>query len=132
LRRGDEFSRGTERIASRSGGALLFVLAAYIVLGAAWSLWAHHGGWWIDALTSLGIVWFVLKEAREASDPRDQTLPTFDIEVRAADNRAHAFVASRCLGGARARGLLRVDVGDVRCRRDRLSERADGVLQGWP
>jgi len=131
LRRGEEFSRHAERIASRGGGALLFVLAAYIVLGAAWSLWAHHGGefsvpglivaavampvmyalarrkldvarelgsramradaiesitcgwlslvvvvglvanlllaaWWIDAVTSLGIVWFVLKEAREA------------------------------------------------------------------
>ena len=44
LRRGEEFSRHAERIASRSGGALLFVLAAYIVLGAAWSLWTHHGG----------------------------------------------------------------------------------------
>ena len=131
LRRGEEFSHQTERIASRIGGALLFVLAAYIVLGAAWSLWAHHGGefsvpglivaaaampimyalarrkldvagqlgsramraeavesitcgwlslvvvvglvanlvfaaWWIDAATSLGIVWFVVTEAREA------------------------------------------------------------------
>src|ERR1700674_2349190 len=44
LRRGEEFSRHAERIASRSGGALLFVLAAYIVLGAAWSLWTQHGG----------------------------------------------------------------------------------------
>ena len=131
LRGGEEFSRRAERIASRSGGVLLFVLAAYIVLGAAWSLWAHHGGefsvpglvvaaiamptmyvlarrkldvarqlgsramradaiesitcgwlslivvvglvanflfgaWWVDAVTSLGIVWFVVKEAREA------------------------------------------------------------------
>src|SRR5471032_1043990 len=44
LRHGEEFSKQAERIASRSGGALLFVLSAYIVLGAAWSLWAHHGG----------------------------------------------------------------------------------------
>src|SRR6202043_2523415 len=44
LRRGEEFSRHAERIASRSGGALLFGLAAYIVIGAAWGLWAHHGG----------------------------------------------------------------------------------------
>ena len=131
LRHGEEFSRRAERIASRTGGALLFVLAVYIVVGATWSLWAHHGGefsvpglvvaivampimyvlarrkldvarqlgsramradaiesitcgwlslvvvvglvahlllgaWWIDAVTSLGIVWFVLKEAREA------------------------------------------------------------------
>src|ERR1700680_1671983 len=44
LRRGEEFSKHAERIASRSGRGLLFVLATYIVLGAAWSLWAHHGG----------------------------------------------------------------------------------------
>jgi divalent metal cation (Fe/Co/Zn/Cd) transporter len=136
LRRGEKFSSRTERIASRTGGVLLFVLAAYIVLGAAWSLWAHHGGefsvpglvvtavaipvmyvlarqklkvarelgsgamradaiesitcgwlslvvvvglvanlligaWWVDAVTSLGIVWFVVKEAREAWSGED-------------------------------------------------------------
>jgi divalent metal cation (Fe/Co/Zn/Cd) transporter len=136
LRRGEAFSRHAERIASRAGGALLFALAAYIVCGATWSLWAHHGGefsvpglivaavampimyvlarrkldvarqlgsramradaiesitcgwlslvvvvglvanlllaaWWIDAVTSLGIVWFVLKEAREAWSGED-------------------------------------------------------------
>ncbi len=136
LRHGEEFSRRTEHIAGRIGGALLFLLAAYIVLGAAWSLWAHHGGefsvtglivaaaampimyvlarrkldvarqigsramradaiesltcgwlslvvvvglvanlllaaWWIDAVTSLGIVWFVVKEAREAWSDED-------------------------------------------------------------
>ena len=136
LRRGEEFSTHAERIASRSRGALLFVLAAYIVLGAAWSLWAHHRGefsvsglvvagvgvpimymlarrkvtvarqlgsramradaiesmtcgwlslvvvvglvanlllavWWIDAVTSLAIVWFVIKEAREAWSGED-------------------------------------------------------------
>lgn len=127
----EQFSGHTERIASRIGGALLFVLAVYIVLGAAWSLWVHHGGefsvpglivaamampimyvlarrkpdvarqlgsramradaiesitcgwlslvvvvglvanlllaaWWVDAVTSLAIVWFIVKEAREA------------------------------------------------------------------
>jgi divalent metal cation (Fe/Co/Zn/Cd) transporter len=131
LHRREEFSERIERIASRSGGALLFVLTAYIVIGAAWSLWTHHGGefsvpglivasvamplmyvlarrkldlarqlgsramradaiesitcgwlslvvvvglvanlllaaWWVDAVTSLAIVWFVVKEAREA------------------------------------------------------------------
>jgi len=136
LRRGQEFSTHAERVASRSGGALLFLLAAYIVTGAAWNLWAHHGGdvsvpglivaymamaimyalargklnvarqlgsramradaiesmtcgwlslvvvvglvanlllaaWWIDAVTSLGIVWFIIKEAREAWSGED-------------------------------------------------------------
>src|ERR1700736_4121552 len=37
LRRGEAFSRHAERFAGRSGGALLFMLAAYIVLGAAWA-----------------------------------------------------------------------------------------------
>jgi divalent metal cation (Fe/Co/Zn/Cd) transporter len=136
LRHGEEFSRHAERLASRCGGTLLFGLAAYIVIGAAWSLWTHHGGefsvpglivaavampimyvlarqklnvarrlgsramradaiesmtcgwlslvvvvglignlvlaaWWIDAVTSLGIVWFVVKEAREAWSGED-------------------------------------------------------------
>jgi divalent metal cation (Fe/Co/Zn/Cd) transporter len=131
LRHGRAFSEETERMASKIGGALLFALAAYIVVGAGRSLWTRHGeafslpglivavlavpimillarrkiaiaeqlgsramradavesitcgwlsvvvviglladlalgAWWIDAVTSLAIVWFVVKEAREA------------------------------------------------------------------
>ena len=29
------------------------------------------GAWWVDAVTSLGIVWFVVKEAREAWNGED-------------------------------------------------------------
>ncbi len=43
LRQGHEFSEDTERLASRIGGALLFALAAYVVLSAGWSLWTRHG-----------------------------------------------------------------------------------------
>jgi divalent metal cation (Fe/Co/Zn/Cd) transporter len=136
LQHGEEFSKQTERIAERTGGALLYALAAYIVFGAAWSLWTRRGGefsvlgliaavlaipimyglarrkldvatvlgsramrvdavesitcgwlsmvvvigllahlllgaWWIDAVTSLGIVWFVVKEAKEAWSGED-------------------------------------------------------------
>ena len=131
LRHGQAFSEGAERIASRLGGGLLFALAAFVVAGAAWSLWTRHGeafsipglvvallampimtllarrkmahatqlgsramradavesitcgwlslvvvvglladlqigAWWVDAVTSLALVWFVVKEAREA------------------------------------------------------------------
>jgi divalent metal cation (Fe/Co/Zn/Cd) transporter len=131
LRHGQAFSERAERTASKIGGGLLFALAAYIVAGAAWSLWTRHGGafslpglivallaipimtllarrkiaianqlgsramradavesitcgclslvvvvglivdlllgaWWVDAVTSLAIVWFVVKEGREA------------------------------------------------------------------
>ncbi len=131
LRHGEAFPAHAERVAQRVGGALLYALAAYIVVGAAWSFWTRHGGefslpgiilaalaipimyalarqkirvatslgsramradavesitcgwlssvvvvglaarvlvgaWWIDPVTSLAIVWFVVKEAREA------------------------------------------------------------------
>jgi divalent metal cation (Fe/Co/Zn/Cd) transporter len=136
LRHGQAFSERAERTASRIGGALLFALAAYIVAGAAWSLWTRHGesfslpglivavlampimillarrkisiaaqlgsramradaaesitcgwlslvvvvglvadflldAWWVDAVTSLAIVGFVVKEAREAWSGED-------------------------------------------------------------
>jgi divalent metal cation (Fe/Co/Zn/Cd) transporter len=136
LRHGQAFSESAERTASKIGGALLFALAAYIVAGAAWSLWTRRGeafslsglivallaipimtllarrkiaiatelgsramradavesitcgwlslvvvvglvadwligAWWIDAATSLSIVWFVVKEAREAWSGED-------------------------------------------------------------
>ena len=131
LRRGRAFSERAERTAGKIGGGLLFVLAAYIVAGAGWSLWTRHGetfsppglilamlampimallarskiaiatklgsramradaiesitcgwlslvvvigllaelglgAWWVDGVTSLAIVSFVLKEGREA------------------------------------------------------------------
>jgi hypothetical protein len=39
LRHGQKFSERAERIASRTGGALLFLLAVYIMAAAVWRLW---------------------------------------------------------------------------------------------
>jgi divalent metal cation (Fe/Co/Zn/Cd) transporter len=131
LRRGRAFSEKAERVAARGGGALLFALAAYVVAGAAFSLWQRQGAefstaglaltvaaipimyflarrklviaerlgsralradavesitcgwlslvvvlgltaqlafgaWWTDAVASLAIVYFLIKEGREA------------------------------------------------------------------
>ena len=131
LRHGQEFAETTERRASRIAGGLLFLLAAYIIVAATWSLATHQGEaftpigfavallampimyflsrrklavadalnsralradavesitcgwlafivvvgllldlilgtWWVDAVTSLVITLFVVKEAREA------------------------------------------------------------------
>lgn len=131
LQHGQAFSEKAERLASRIGGGLLFALAAYVVVSAAWSLWTHQGAefsipglvistlaipimqylarrkialadklgsramradamesitcgwlsfvvvvslvaravlgaWWVDPLASLAIVWFLVKEGREA------------------------------------------------------------------
>jgi divalent metal cation (Fe/Co/Zn/Cd) transporter len=43
LRRGGTFAEDAERMASRIGGALLLMLAAYVVGSAAWSLWNRDG-----------------------------------------------------------------------------------------
>ena len=131
LRRGQKFSERAEHIASRIGGALLFLLAIYITTAAVWRLWNGTGeefswpgfivaliaipamrylarrkidiaekigsralradameavtcgwlsfvvvvtlaaqwlvgAWWIDGVGSLAIVWFLVKEGREA------------------------------------------------------------------
>jgi divalent metal cation (Fe/Co/Zn/Cd) transporter len=131
LRHGQAFSERAERIASRIGGALLFVLAAYVTAAATWRIWsgtgeefswlglivalvaipamrwlAHRkiviadkigsralradaieavtcgwlslvvvvtlaaqwlvGAWWIDSVGSLAIVYYLVKEGREA------------------------------------------------------------------
>ncbi len=131
LRNGQIFAESAERKASRIGGGLLFVLAAYVVASAGWKLGTHQGAefsllgfilcilavpimyflsrrklalaeklgsralrtdavesitcgwlslvvvaalivqlvigaWWVDAVASLGIVWFLIREGREA------------------------------------------------------------------
>jgi divalent metal cation (Fe/Co/Zn/Cd) transporter len=43
IRRGSEFPVSVEQRASRMGGALLFVLAAYVLMSAAYSLWVREG-----------------------------------------------------------------------------------------
>ena len=131
LRRGQMFAESAEQKASRIGGSLLFVLAAYVIASAGWKLWTYQGAefsrpglilcmlaipimyflsrrklalaailgsralktdavesitcgwlslvvvvalivqlaigaWWVDAVFSLGIVWFLIREGREA------------------------------------------------------------------
>jgi divalent metal cation (Fe/Co/Zn/Cd) transporter len=131
LRYGQNFSERAERVASRVGGGLLFLLAAYVTAAALWQLWRGtgeefswpgfivaliaipamrylaqrkiaiaekigsralradameavtcgwlslvvvvslaaqwlFGAWWIDGVGSLAIVWFLVKEGREA------------------------------------------------------------------
>jgi divalent metal cation (Fe/Co/Zn/Cd) transporter len=43
LRHGQVFSERAERVASRIGGALLFLLAAYVTAAAVWHLWKGTG-----------------------------------------------------------------------------------------
>jgi divalent metal cation (Fe/Co/Zn/Cd) transporter len=46
-----------------------FWLSVVVVVGLVCNL--LFGVWWIDAVTSLGILWFVVREAREAWEGED-------------------------------------------------------------
>ena len=70
LRHGQGFSERAERTASRIGAVLLFTLAAYIVGGAAWSLWTRHGESFslpglIVAFLAMPIMTFLAHRVRE-------------------------------------------------------------------
>jgi len=43
LRHGEAFSERAERLAARVGGGLLYALAAYVAVAAAWGVWARPG-----------------------------------------------------------------------------------------
>jgi divalent metal cation (Fe/Co/Zn/Cd) transporter len=45
-------------------GVTCFYLSLVVVIGLA--VQAVSGAWWVDAVTSLGIVWFLIREGREA------------------------------------------------------------------
>ena len=131
LRRGRRFAEPAERLAARTASGLLFALAIYVVLAAAWQIWTRSGqsfslpglavtalampvmyvlakqkiavakelgsramradamesvtcgwlslvvvaglivqgltgAWWVDAMASAGITWFLVKEGWEA------------------------------------------------------------------
>jgi divalent metal cation (Fe/Co/Zn/Cd) transporter len=43
LRHNQSFAENAEKVASRIGGALLFLLAVYVVAAAGWKLWTRQG-----------------------------------------------------------------------------------------
>lgn len=62
LRHGQSFAEAAERAARRTGGALLFALAAYVVLAAGWSLWTRHGATFswpglVISLAAMPVMW---------------------------------------------------------------------------
>jgi divalent metal cation (Fe/Co/Zn/Cd) transporter len=73
LRRGQAFAEAAERTASRIGGALLFALAAYVVVAAGWSLWTRQGAEfsWPGLLVSLAaipIMWLLSRRKLRLAD----------------------------------------------------------------
>ena len=73
MRRGAEFPESIERRASRTGGVLLFVLAAYVVASAGYGLWVREGQAFSApglALTVLAIpvMWWLAKAKMRVAD----------------------------------------------------------------
>jgi divalent metal cation (Fe/Co/Zn/Cd) transporter len=73
LRQGGAFSESTERQASRISGVLLFALATYIVIGAAWSIWTRHGKAFsvpglIVAILAMPIMYFLPRRKLEVAE----------------------------------------------------------------
>jgi divalent metal cation (Fe/Co/Zn/Cd) transporter len=73
LRRGQSVAERAERTASRIGGALLFALAAYIVVAAGWRLWTRQGAdfSWPGLLVSLAaipIMWFLSRQKLQIAE----------------------------------------------------------------
>ena len=58
-------------------------LSLVVVVGLVAEMLA--GAWWVDSLTSLAIVWFVIKEAREAWSGEEYVVCVAGAEV--ADDR---------------------------------------------
>ena len=66
------FAESAEQKASRIGGGLLFVLAAYVVASAGWKLWTHQGAEFslpglILCVLAVPIMYFVLAGTRSDS-----------------------------------------------------------------
>jgi len=64
LRRGRSVAEMAERTASRIGGALLFALAAYIVVAAGWRLWTREGAEFsspglLISLAAIPVMWLL-------------------------------------------------------------------------
>jgi divalent metal cation (Fe/Co/Zn/Cd) transporter len=73
LRQGRSVAERAERTASRIGGALLFALAAYIVVAAGWRLWTRQGadfswpGLWVS-LAAIPIMWFLSRRKLQIAE----------------------------------------------------------------
>jgi len=73
LRHGQCVAERAERAASRIGGALLFALAAYIVIAAGWRLWTRQGAdfSWPGLLVSLAaipIMWLLSRRKLQIAE----------------------------------------------------------------
>ena len=86
LRQGAEFPERVEHRASQIGGALLFVLAAYVVVSAAYSLWMREGQEFSTpglalALLAIPVMWLLARtKMRLADELGSRALRAYAVE----------------------------------------------------
>jgi divalent metal cation (Fe/Co/Zn/Cd) transporter len=73
MRQGAEFPESVEHQASRIGGALLFALAAYVVVSASYGLWVREGQEFstpglVLAVLAIPIMWWLAKAKMRVAD----------------------------------------------------------------
>jgi len=73
LRHGQKFAEAAEQRAARIGGALLFALAAYVVVAAGWKLWQRTGGEFslpglVLSLLSIPIMYYLSRRKLRLAD----------------------------------------------------------------
>ena len=73
MRQGAEFPEWVEQLASRIGGALLFVLAAYVVASAVYGLWVREGQEFsapglVIAVLAIPVMWWLARAKMRVAD----------------------------------------------------------------
>jgi divalent metal cation (Fe/Co/Zn/Cd) transporter len=73
MRQGADFPESVEQRASRIGGALLFVLAAYVVASAAYGLWMREGQEFstpglVIAVLAIPVMWWLARAKMRVAD----------------------------------------------------------------
>lgn len=102
LKHGQAFSEQAERAASRVGGGLLFALALYVIVSAAFSLWHDRGQEFSLAglaltITAIPVMWFLARRKLAIAD---------QLDSRALRTDAVESITCGYLSGAVVVGLL--------------------------
>ena len=104
LRQGAEFPERVEHRVSQVGGALLFVLAAYIVVSSAYSLWMREAQEFSTpglalALLAIPVVWLLARAKMRLADElgsralrADRRVDNLRVLIRHRRNRAAGAV----------------------------------------
>lgn len=107
LVRGDQFSEKTERLASKTGGALLGLLAFYVVVSAALGLWRGTGqetsvvGVWV-AGTAIPVMLFLSKRKLTLA----KAINSAALRADAAESITCAYLSGAVLIGLTAQWVL--------------------------